>query len=75
MAAAGRRSGLGLLAGGVLSLFLARRLKELLYQPSMADAVVYLFSVGVVLAATAVACAAPSWRAVRVDPINALRTE
>ena len=75
MLGAALRSGVGLLAGGLLSLLLARRLHDLLYQPAVADAVVFLASVAVVMTATLVASAAPSWRAVRVDPVSALRAE
>jgi hypothetical protein len=75
MLSAATRSGVGLLAGGVLSLLLERRLHDLLYQPAAADAVVFLVCVVVVMTATVVATAAPSWRAVRVDPISALRAE
>jgi ABC-type antimicrobial peptide transport system permease subunit len=75
MAAAALRSGAGLLVGGALSVLLARRLHDLLFQPALTDAVVFLVTAGVVMTATLVATAAPSWRAVRVDPISALRAE
>lgn len=75
MMAAAFRSGVGLLVGGMLSVLLVWRLRELLYQPSMVDSVVFGLTIGVVLGATLVASAAPSWRAVRVDPVNALRAE
>lgn len=75
MASAALRSGAGLVAGGLLALLLERRLHDLLYQPALADAVVFLGCAGVVMTATVIASAAPSWRAVRVDPITALRAE
>jgi ABC-type lipoprotein release transport system permease subunit len=59
----------------MLSVLLVWRLRELLYRPSMTDSVVFGLTIGVVLGATLVASAAPSWRAVRVDPVNALRAE
>jgi predicted permease len=75
MLGAALRSAAGLVIGGVLALLLERRLHQLLYQPSLADAVVFLVCIAVVMTATVVASAAPSWRAVRVDPITALRAE
>ena len=75
MLSAASRSGIGLVAGGVLSLLLERRLHDLLYQPAAADVVVFAVCIVVVMMATVVATAAPSWRAVRVDPISALRAE
>jgi predicted permease len=69
------RSTIGLVTGGLLSLGLARRLRELLYQPSLVDATVFVAATAVVVIATVVASAAPSWRAARVDPIRVLRAE
>jgi putative ABC transport system permease protein len=69
------RSLAGLVVGGVLSVLLARRLWALLFQPSLADASVFGAAIGIVLAATLAASAAPAWRAMRADPMRALRSE
>ncbi len=68
-------AGAGLLAGGLLAAALARSAGALLVSVRPADPVVYvvagLFTAGIALAAAAL----PAWRALRVDPIVALRSQ
>ena len=69
------RSVIGLAIGAGLSYVLGRQMKDVLYNPSASDALVFLAATAIVLAATIVASAGPASRAVRVDPMHALRTE
>jgi putative ABC transport system permease protein len=66
---------MGLAIGLVASLGLARLLKSLLFQVEPTDPVTFA-GVALVLAATAlIACYVPARRALRVDPLQALRCE
>lgn len=73
------RQNLGMVAFGIAlglvgALLLGRALASQLYGVSATDPMV-LFSVAVLLAAVAgVACLIPAWRAVRADPLRALRS-
>jgi hypothetical protein len=69
------RALLGLGVGCGLSWLLAQRIRDLLFDPSPTDAVAYGIAGGVVLVATVVASMAPAWRAMRADPMRALRSE
>jgi ABC-type antimicrobial peptide transport system permease subunit len=66
---------LGAAVGIPAALALARLLSGLLYQVQFFDPVVLLLSLGVLAAAALVAGYLPAHRAVRVDPIEALRVE
>jgi putative ABC transport system permease protein len=74
------RQGLGLALFGVVlgvagALALTQTLQSLLYGVSPTDPLIFT-TVAVVLAAVAVAaCCLPAWRAMRVDPMAALRYE
>jgi putative ABC transport system permease protein len=58
----------GALAGG-------RVVGQLLYGVEPTDAFTYLFAAAMLVAVAAIACLLPAWRAVRVDPVVALRVE
>jgi ABC-type antimicrobial peptide transport system permease subunit len=60
------------LAGAIAS---SRALDSLLFGISRLDPVTYVGVVALLAAASAVACLVPAWRAARVDPVVALRTE
>ena len=65
----------GVAAGVVVALLLSRILESLLFEVTPADPAVF-GSIVVLLAAVAtVACLVPARRAVRVDPVVALRDE
>ena len=72
---AGLRAVLGCLVGSVGAFVLGQRLRDLLFQTSATDALVFALALLVVTVATLVACAVPAWRAVRVDPTVSLRAE
>jgi predicted permease len=65
----------GAVAGVALAAVLARVLSGLLYQVSAFDPVAWLGALSVLLAAAVGANFVPARRAVRVDPVTALRTE
>jgi putative ABC transport system permease protein len=67
--------GVGLLLGGVGALAVTRVLRSLLYQVSSTDPVAFAAVALAMFATGVVASALPAWRAVRVDPADALRTE
>jgi len=65
----------GLAAGCLLAAFAARAIAGALYGVSSGDPVAWLAAAAVLLFASALANLVPAWRAVRVDPCVALRTE
>jgi predicted permease len=66
---------LGLAGGLAVSLALVQLIRSLLFETRALDPAVFvLVSIGLI-AVAAVACIGPAWRASRVDPIRALRTE
>jgi ABC-type antimicrobial peptide transport system permease subunit len=74
-ASAGRLLAAGGLAGVALAMLLTRLIGTLLFGVEPLDPATYLW-VGLLLAVTAmVSIAGPTWRATRVDPAIALRTE
>jgi putative ABC transport system permease protein len=67
--------GLGLGIGLAGALGGARLIRQLLYETPPADLLTLLaVSVGLAVVCFA-ACAAPAWRACRIDPVRALRTQ
>ena len=64
---------LGLAAGTIGALFLARLMKEVLYGVSPTDPITFLAVATVLLAVAAFACLMPARRATMVNPITALR--
>ncbi|MGH9421380.1 MAG: FtsX-like permease family protein, partial [Thermoanaerobaculia bacterium] len=65
----------GIAIGGSGSLLLARLFTSLVFGVVAEDRVTLLASAGVVFAVAMLACWRPAWRAMRVDPIAALRAE
>ena len=66
-------SGLG--AGLVASLAAARLVQSLLYATSPFDSSVFVAVAALLLLVSALACLVPAWRASRLDPAQALRSE
>ena len=65
----------GLLVGLAASLQAGRLMSDLLYEIKPLDPAVYAAVVVTLLAVAAIACIVPAWRASRLDPMHALRTE
>ncbi len=66
---------IGLLFGLAASVEAARLLRSMLYATQPLDPVVFAVVAATLLAVAALACAVPAWRASRVEPMQALRTE
>jgi putative ABC transport system permease protein len=60
------------LAGGALAV---RAIRSMLYRTEPLDPAVFASVAGVLLLVALMACLAPAWRASRLDPMQALRTE
>jgi ABC-type antimicrobial peptide transport system permease subunit len=69
------RSIVGLAIGAMLAFALAQRIRDLLFRPTATDASTFAVAMAIVTAATVVASIAPAWRAIRADPIQALRSD
>src|SRR5581483_115048 len=65
----------GLAAGAVISAAVAVAVSRALYGVGPADPVSWMAAAGIVLAVSSIANLVPAWRAARVDPSIALRTE
>jgi predicted permease len=65
----------GLVLGLIASAGLTRLIQTMLYGTEALDPIVFLLVGATLLAVATVACAAPAWRASRLDPITALRME
>ena len=65
--------GLGLGLGG--SAAVVRLIRTMLYDTRPLDPSVFAAVAGILLVVAAMACLAPAWRASRLDPMQALRTE
>jgi ABC-type antimicrobial peptide transport system permease subunit len=65
----------GLLAGLAGAIALSRRLESLLYGVSATDPATFATIAVVALAVAAAACLVPAVRAIRVDPVTALRAD
>jgi predicted permease len=72
---AGIWTGVGVIAGLAGSFALARSIRGLLFEVSPDDPVSLLVSAGVLLVTAALAAWIPSYRAARIDPVIALRSE
>jgi predicted permease len=66
---------IGLVLGLVGSVAATQMIRSVLYATRPLDAVVYISTAVVLLLAASGACLMPAWRAARVDPMHALRTE
>ncbi len=65
----------GLVLGLAASAAATRLISSLLYGTQPLDPIVYVLVTAVLLAVAAIACLVPAWRASRLDPMEALRTE
>jgi predicted permease len=65
----------GLVAGLAASLEAGQLMRDLLYEIKPLDPAVYAAVAATLLAVAAFACIVPAWRASRLDPMQALRTE
>ena len=65
----------GLVVGLAASLEAGRLLRDLLYEIKPLDPAVFAVVSATLLAVAAFACLVPAWRASRLDPMQALRTE
>jgi predicted permease len=71
----GRLVAIGLAAGLLGSLALARLVSSLLYRTNAYDPVTFATVPAVLAVAAFMACALPAWRAARVEPMTALRED
>jgi predicted permease len=65
----------GLLAGSVIAYFFARQFGTAFFNVAPHDPPTYLLVVATLTLAALLACLVPVWRAVRVSPVDALRSE
>ncbi len=65
----------GLAVGALLAAALARMVAAVLVSVSPADPAVYAAAAGIIIAIALLSSAVPAWRALRVDPITALRCQ
>ena len=66
---------LGLIMGLAASTAVVRLIRSMLYDTQPVDPAVYAEVAAMLLVVAALACMLPAWRASRVDPMQALRTE
>lgn len=66
---------IGLVLGLAGSAGVVRLIRSMLYETSPLDPAVFLAVAATLLAVAALACMLPAWRASRLDPMQALRTE
>ena len=65
----------GLAVGLAASVAVVREIKSMLYETEPLDPAVFAVVAAMLLVVAALACLAPAWRASRLDPMQALRTE
>jgi len=66
---------LGLILGLAVSAAAVRSIRSMLYETQPLDPAVFLVVIATLLLVAAFACLLPAWRASRLDPMQALRTE
>lgn len=66
---------IGLVLGLLASVEASRLLRDMLYETRNLDPVVFAAVAATLLIVSAAACVLPAWRASRIDPMQALRTE
>ena len=66
---------IGVALGLMLAFLLGRGLRSMLFGVGVADPAVYVSAVALLIVVALGACAIPAWRAVRVNPVDALRAE
>jgi predicted permease len=66
---------LGLVLGLAASAAAVRLIRSMLYETQPLDPVIFAAVAGLLLLVAALACFSPAWRASRLDPMQALRTE
>ncbi len=65
----------GLILGLAASAAAVRLIRSMLYETEPLDPAVFVSVAATLLVVAGIACLAPAWRASRLDPMNALRTE
>jgi putative ABC transport system permease protein len=65
----------GLVVGLAAAFFLSQSLSTLLYGISARDVLSFVVVPLILIVVSLIACAAPAWRATRIDPLLALRSE
>jgi len=65
----------GLVLGLIASAAATRLIRSLLYGTQPLDPIVFVLVAVALLAVATIACLVPAWRASRLDPMEALRTE
>jgi ABC-type antimicrobial peptide transport system permease subunit len=66
---------IGTVVGAAIALVGARFVAPLLYEETPRDPIVLATVAGILIATACIACLVPAWRAVKTDPIAALRSE
>jgi ABC-type antimicrobial peptide transport system permease subunit len=70
-----RLTAAGIVIGAVAAVILTRLMGNLLYKVSPRDPIAFGLALLVITIASLTACFLPAWRATRIDPVQALRTE
>jgi len=70
-----RPAGVGLVAGLAAGVGVSRLIRNLLYGVKPTDSGVYALVAALLIVTAAIACIQPAWRASRLNPMDALRTE